>query len=955
MVANVSHNTMKGLQLFIADLRSLQQTEEQERRIQSEIVNIQKQFGSVNTLNGYQRKKYVAKLAYIYITTNTTKLGDIIFGLDQCCQLLASTIYSEKFIGYMTLELLYHHQSVASQIQDQVISQLKSDLASTDDNFVSLALNFIGVTGKCNEILTEELVHEVFQVLRSPTSAQILKKKSSLAFLALIKNDPSIFTHDSRRKQLWIQRIVSLLDDTANYRLMASVLPLVEYIAREIDYTSCVKLVPQLSQILYNCVVVGTTGSDTSTEENKFASVPNPWLVTKLVSLLNVLISSSTNAELNITSSNIDQNTLGKLRLCVTRVIEIGTKGATDVLTRTVQNTVLFSLINFASKLDPSAEAIASSVGALCSLLNSNDTNTRYLTLDSLVRLCSMSGRPAQNAVRANHMNQLFHLLRNERDSSIVRKLVDLLYTLTDTENVQLIVDELLQYMTNAKHTDHHIRSDLAVKVAILTEKFANDSNWYVIVSLKLLSLTNTSFNDDDIWQRLCQIVVNNESLHQLTCDHLLGYLRENHTSEAIVKTAAFLLGEYVNLVIDKCSVGDLFNLFTGKYFAVSNICRAMILATMMKLYKSDSQIGSAVIKFFQLELNSLDVELQTRSFEYLKIIQFEKMHGAQLTNILFSPMAPFSSKKNPLLGRLGNLPFGSTDTVSSFSSAGSSSTVPTPPPTRNSRQRSQSYYSQEPLSAHWQEGFHRMLKHRQGVLYSSFLIKILYRVSPSQSQPELSEVTLTYINKLDLPFGSFLTELISWRTNENPAYVVHIIEVPKVDIAPGERTTHKFEVLTRHAFPVDQSPILSVGFKCGRGIHSVCLKLGMGITSTILPMKPGGHPNVSLPQFIQRWRTISDAFGKEGECCANVEIQKNDVYTHVRNTVEKLGFEIVEQAMVENTLFAAGIIHTKSDGNFGCLMKLRCQSNDVNITCKTTSGGELSKFVVDCIEKCLT
>lgn len=114
---------------------------------------------------------------------------------------------------------------------------------------------------------------------------------------------------------------------------------------------------------------------------------------------------------------------------------------------RIVQNTVLFSLINFASKLDPSDEAISNSVTALCSLLTSKEINIRYLTLDSLVKLCSSSGKPAIDAVRYKNLDMIFHLLNTERDSSIVRKVVDLLYTFTDVENVKIIVDGLLQYI----------------------------------------------------------------------------------------------------------------------------------------------------------------------------------------------------------------------------------------------------------------------------------------------------------------------------------------------------------------------------------------------------------------------------------------------------------------------------------------------------------------------------
>ncbi|SCU93459.1 LAFA_0F16512g1_1 [Lachancea sp. 'fantastica'] len=957
---NRSHNSMKGLQLFIADLRGSVHAEDREKRIQAELVNIRRQFGANNekergksgvsplttsSMNGYQRKKYIAKLAYILIATNTTRIADVMFGLDECCELMASSVYSEKYVAYMTLEMLYCSPIVAQEAGDRIIQQLKHDLASASDDSVSLALNFLAIVGKFNSQLTAELIHEVFQVLRSPTSAQILKKKSALAFLALLRNDSSILTQDSRRKQLWIQRITSLLDDSTNHRLMISVLPLIDYIARDVDGQACVKLIPQLSDILYNCI---SGKGEASYDLPGHQKMPNPWLVTKIVAILNYLISSPSSSSGEITFSNIDQGTLGKLRTSVTKAIEIGTEPAVDAVSRTVKNTILFSLINFASKLDPSADAIVSSVNALCSLLASTEINTRYLTLDCLIKLCSVSGKSARDDVRAKHMDQLFTLLLTERDTSILRKLVDLLYTLTDSSNVQPIVNVLLKYMMDAKQSDNSIRTDISVKIAVLTEKFATDTTWYVVVSLDLLALPTSSLASSDIWQRICQIVVNNKSLQLLTCRRLLEYLYEpGNVSEAIVKASAFILGEHADLLAPDTSCGEIFNLFTDKYFSVSNLCRAMILTTMMKLYKRDADIGSAVIKFFQLELNSLDVELQTRSYEYLKIIQLEKLTGVKLVEALFEPMAPFSSKKNPLLSRLGGSVLSNSDSASDISNGNSISTAPTPPPTRKNKTVLQNNkHDDQQLAAGWQEGFGRMLRHKQGVFCTSPFLKIFYRLSVAPAQPELLDVVLTYVNVSDQPITSLLTDLIPSKTDNDPPYIMKVLSVPNLKLSQGERTLHRFEILTRHASPVEQSPILNLSFKCGGHSSEISLKVAAGITNTISTGQQKGQVNLS--QFVQRWRALGDALGRDGEY--HIKTKSVQSLEQIYACMQKMGFDVVDQAIAEDTIFAAGIVHTKIDGNSGSLLKLRWQKDGVDITCKTTKGSQLSEYIVQCV-----
>lgn len=995
--------TIRGLQLFIADLRSSQHSDDHEKRIQSEIVKIKQRFESASKkssngrdkLGGYQRKKYIAKLAYIYVTSNTTKLNDILFGLDQMIELLNSDAFSEKFMAYMTLEFLYEHPIVITKVRDQVTYHLIKDLSGKSDNNVALALNFIGVTGKLDEKMAqdENLFTEVFQILRSPTSSIYLKKKASLAFLNLLKSNPGILTDDAQRKELWIQRILSLLDDTQNYRLMLAVLPLVEHIAKHIDPTCCIRLLPQLTQILHNCVIDGTSRSEEFPSEFKFANVPNPWLITKILSLLSILIVSPTEANGAsshlIQTSNMDRETLGKLRRCVTKAIEVGTKPCNDAMERIVLNTILFSLINFASKLDPSQEAISNSVSALCSLLTSAEINIRYLTLDSLVKLCSISGKHAIDTVRYKNLNLIFHLLDNERDSSIVRKVIDLLYTFTDSENLQIIVEKLFDYIQSSRHSsDPSIKSDIAVKIAILTEKFATDVNWFIIVSLRLLSLTSaSSLNDDEIWQRLCQIVVNNKPLHQITCEQLVEYLRADHSSEAIIRTSSFLLGEYADSISQKVSIGELFNLFTDKYFTVSSITKAMILTTIVKLYRFSTSIESVVIKFFQLELNSLDIELQTRSYEYLSFVQLSKMNGnVELLNVLFSPMPPFNTKSNPLLKRLGSLPSSSYSSALSESIGslrGDKDNSPTPPTTGSQsiikpappRPRattssagsgsSPDYSSQSLLSSGWEEGFSRMMSHKKGILYTSGLLRVLYRIIQDAKNPSQLKISLTYINQSEWEIIGFSTEITASKTENNPEYILQNVEPPSyIQIKPHARSEQSFEVVVRKAFSVIDSPMIKVYFSCGGSTNSFALKAAVGVTSTMVTHSISSS-SISLPQFVSRWRTLRDALGDEGEyTLENIQLRKKKLLNRpetenvdfIYQLISRMGFNIVEQGSVRNTLFISGIVHTKSDGNFGCLVKLKYDETkkQVALTCKTTSPGTLAQNVVECIKYAL-
>jgi AP-2 complex subunit alpha len=95
------------------------------------------------------------------------------------------------------------------------------------------------------------------------------------------------------------------------------------------------------------------------------------------------------------------------------------------------------------------------------------------------------------------------------RGDSIRRRSLDLLYGMCDISNAKDIVEELLQYLTTA---DFGIREELALKAAILAEKFAPNLAWYVEVILQLIEKAG-DFVSDDIWYRVVQFVTNNDDL----------------------------------------------------------------------------------------------------------------------------------------------------------------------------------------------------------------------------------------------------------------------------------------------------------------------------------------------------------------------------------------------------------------------------------------------------------
>jgi len=148
---------MRGLVQFIADLRNARARELEEKRVNKELANIRQKFKG-GSLNGYQKKKYVCKLLYVYIQGY-----DVDFGHLEAVNLISSTKYSEKQIGYLAVTLFLHEQH---ELLHLVVNSIRKDLLDYNELNNCLALHAVANVG--GREMGEALATDVHRLLISP-------------------------------------------------------------------------------------------------------------------------------------------------------------------------------------------------------------------------------------------------------------------------------------------------------------------------------------------------------------------------------------------------------------------------------------------------------------------------------------------------------------------------------------------------------------------------------------------------------------------------------------------------------------------------------------------------------------------------------------------------------------------------------------------------------------------
>ena len=190
---NQNYNVIKGLQIFINDIRECTTREAESKRVESELDKIRKKFNSTSALTGYEKKKCVWKLLYIYI------LGyKIDFGHNYACDLITSIKYSEKMAGYIAMSILFRESNTEIDI---MINSIRNDLFNRNAFSQSMALTL--ATNLGNPELIEALSENVYSILENPQEKQpYIIKKAMICMGKIVQVTKELHTRSSLEKCL---------------------------------------------------------------------------------------------------------------------------------------------------------------------------------------------------------------------------------------------------------------------------------------------------------------------------------------------------------------------------------------------------------------------------------------------------------------------------------------------------------------------------------------------------------------------------------------------------------------------------------------------------------------------------------------------------------------------------------------------------------------------------------
>ncbi|XP_074853941.1 AP-2 complex subunit alpha-2 isoform X1 [Carettochelys insculpta] len=898
---------MRGLAVFISDIRNCKSKEAEIKRINKELANIRSKFKGDKALDGYSKKKYVCKLLFIFLLGH-----DIDFGHMEAVNLLSSNRYTEKQIGYLFISVLVNSNSELIRLINNAI---KNDLASRNPTFMGLALHCIANVG--SREMAEAFAGEIPKILVAGDTMDSVKQSAALCLLRLYRTSPDLVPMGD-----WTSRVVHLLNDQ-HLGVVTAATSLITTLAQknpEEFKTSVSLAVSRLSRIV--------TSASTDLQDYTYYFVPAPWLSVKLLRLLQCYPPPE------------DAAVRGRLTECLETILNKAQEPpkSKKVQHSNAKNAVLFEAISLIIHHDSEPNLLVRACNQLGQFLQHRETNLRYLALESM---CTLASSEFSHEAVKTHIETVINALKTERDVSVRQRAVDLLYAMCDRSNAQQIVAEMLNYLETA---DYSIREEIVLKVAILAEKYAVDYTWYVDTILNLIRIAG-DYVSEEVWYRVIQIVINRDDVQGYAAKTVFEALQAPACHENLVKVGGYILGEFGNLIAGDPRSSPLiqFNLLHSKFHLCSVPTRALLLSTYIKFVNLFPEIKTTIQDVLRSDsqLKNADVELQQRAVEYLRL---STIASTDILATVLEEMPPFPERESSILAKLKKKKGPSTVTDleeikkernsdmngGTESTPVNASTVSTPspsadllglgaapltssaPPPSSTGSLLVDVFSDSasvvaPLAPGSEDNFARFVCKNNGVLFENQLLQIGLK---SEFRQNLGRMFIFYGNKTSTQFLNFTPTLICSDGLQSSLNLQTKPVDPTVEGGAQVQQVVNIECISDFM----EAPVLNIQFRYGGTFQNISVKLPITLNKFFQPTE------MASQDFFQRWKQLSNPKQE----MQNIFKAKHPMDTEITKAkIIGFGAALLEEVDPNPANFVgAGIIHTKTT-QIGCLLRL--------------------------------
>ncbi|XP_061451099.1 AP-4 complex subunit epsilon-1 isoform X2 [Rhineura floridana] len=568
---------------LIRSITALASKHEEEKLIQQELNNL-KATVSTPTTTLRLMKECMVRLIYCEM------LGyEASFGYIHAIKLAQQGNLFEKRVGYLAVSLFLHENH---ELLLLLVNTVVKDLQSTNLLEVCMALTV------ASQIFPREMIPAVLPLIEDKLqhSKEIIRRKAVQALYKfyLIAPNQVQHIHDKFRKALCDRDV----------GVMAASLHI--YLQMVTENSSGYKDLTGSFVAILKQVVGGKLPVDFN-----YHSVPAPWLQIQLLRILGLLGKDDPRTS-ELMYDVLDESL---------RRAEIN---------HNITYAILFECVQTIYTVYPKSDLLEKAAKCIGKFVLSPKINLKYLGLKALTYVVQQDPTLA-----LQHQMTIIECL-DHPDPIMKRETLELLYRITNGQNVTVIVQKMLDYLTQSK--DEYTIIDVVGKIAELAEKYAPDNEWFIQTMNAVFSIGGEKMHSDipnSFLQLLAEGFEGAKEDSQLQLHAVQSYLVLLEDENAVypqkfLQVMSWVLGEYAYLMKNVDPEVVLASLHRILRSNATSETKAWIMAAATKIASRTTR-SKTVDKLIMEFSTSLDTCMRQYAFELKHLYE-----NKELMNKLF-------------------------------------------------------------------------------------------------------------------------------------------------------------------------------------------------------------------------------------------------------------------------------------------------------------------------------
>ena len=147
-----------------------------------------------------------------------------------------------------------------------------------------------------------------------------------------------------------------------------------------------------------------------------------------------------------------------------------------------IGNAIVYECVKTAAAIYPSSVLLEHCASVVSRFVQSRNNNIKYVGLDALSCVVNINPKYANE-----HQMAVVDCL-TDPDESLRKKTMDLLYRMTKSHNVEVIVEKMVEFLEAA--TDAHTREETVGRIGELAERYAPNTRWFIDTMNTLFALS---------------------------------------------------------------------------------------------------------------------------------------------------------------------------------------------------------------------------------------------------------------------------------------------------------------------------------------------------------------------------------------------------------------------------------------------------------------------------------